>query len=189
MSSDHDTPIKTPQQLITVIALSFIVPIIVIVLLVSYVNSQKRVGSGTDSAAAKAVEQRIKPIANFELRDASAPRALRAGEEVYKAQCTACHAAGAAGAPKFGDAAAWTARIKTGYEALLTSALKGKGAMAAQAGGEYSDEEIGRAVVYMANGSGAKFADVAPKAAAPAPDAAAPVANAAPAAAAPAAAK
>jgi cytochrome c5 len=178
MSSDHDTPIKTPKQLITVIALSFIVPIIIIVLLVSFVNSQSRVGSGTDAAAAKAIEQRIKPIAGFEIRDASAPRVLRAGEEVYKAQCAACHAAGIAGAPKFGDVASWSARVKTGYEALLTSALKGKGAMAAQAGGEYSDDEIGRAVVYLANGAGGKFADVAPKA-----EAAAPVAPTAPAAA------
>lgn len=163
MSSDHDSPIKTPKQLITVIALSFIVPIIIIVLLVSYVNSQSRVGSGTDAAAAKAVEQRIKPIAGFEIRDANAPRVLRTGEEVYKAQCTACHAAGAAGAPKFGDVAAWSSRIKTGYEALLNSSLKGKGVMSAQGGGEYSDAEVGRAVVYMTNAAGAKFADVAPK--------------------------
>jgi cytochrome c5 len=179
MSSDHDSLIKTPKQLITVIALSFIVPIIIIVLLVSYVNSQSRVGSGTDASAAKAVEQRIKPIAGFEIRDASAPRVLRAGEEVYKAQCAACHAAGIAGAPKFGDLAGWSARVKTGYEALLTSALKGKGAMAAQGGGEYSDDEIGRAVVYLANGAGGKFADVAAKVEAPAATTAAPAAAAA----------
>jgi cytochrome c5 len=82
---------------------------------------------------------------------------LRTGEQVYKAQCAACHATGAAGAPKLGDAAAWGPRIKTGYDALLNSALKGKGAMAAQGGGEFSDLEIGRAVVYMANQGGAKF--------------------------------
>lgn len=184
MSSDHDTPIKTPKQLITVVALSFIVPIIVIALLVSYVNSQKRLGAGTAASDAQAVAQRIKPIAGFELRDASAPRILKTGEEVYKAQCTACHAVGAAGAPKTGDAGAWAARLKTGYDALLTSALKGKGAMAAQGGGDYSDDEIARAVVYMANQSGGKFAEPVVKAAAPA-EAAAP-ATAAPVAAAPA---
>jgi hypothetical protein len=113
---------------------------------------------------------------------------LRAGEEVYKAQCGACHEVGAAGAPKIGDSAAWAPRIKTGYDALLNSALKGKGAMAAQGGGEYDDAEIGRAVVYMANKGGAKFDE--PKAAttAAAPTAAAPAAMAsAPAAVAPAA--
>ena len=49
--------------------------------------------------------------------------------------------------------------IGKGFDALLTSALKGKGNMAAQSGGEYSDFEIARAVVYMANGSGGKLAE------------------------------
>jgi hypothetical protein len=31
--------------------------------------------------------------------------------------------------------------------------------MGAQGGGDYDDLEIGRAVVYMANSAGAKFAD------------------------------
>jgi cytochrome c5 len=53
-----------------------------------------------------------------------------------------------------GDKAAWGARIKEGYEHLLTSALKGKGAMGAQGGGDFEDLEIGRAVVYMTNAAG-----------------------------------
>ncbi|WP_442968243.1 c-type cytochrome, partial [Pseudorhodoferax sp.] len=61
------------------------------------------------------------------------------------------------GAPKLGDAAAWGGRIGAGLEALLASALKGKGAMGAQGGGDFSDFEISRAVVYMANQGGAKF--------------------------------
>ena len=48
-------------------------------------------------------------------------------DQVMAAQCSACHAAGVAGAPKFGDHAAWEPRIKAGYESLLNSALKGKG--------------------------------------------------------------
>jgi cytochrome c5 len=95
---------------------------------------------------------------------------LHTAEQVYTGQCAACHASGAAGAPKLGDAAAWAPRIKTGYEALLTAALKGKGAMAAQGGGQYSDYEIGRAVVYMANQAGGKLAE--PKAPAAAASAA-----------------
>jgi cytochrome c5 len=109
---------------------------------------------------------------------------LRTGEEVYKNQCGACHEAGVAGAPKTGDVAAWAPRIKTGYDALLASSLKGKNAMPAQGGGEYADAEIGRAVVLMANKAGAKFdepkAEAAAPAAAPAPMAAAPAAAAAP---------
>jgi cytochrome c5 len=64
-----------------------------------------------------------------------------------------------------GDTAAWGPRIKTGYAALLNSALKGKNAMGAQGGGDHDDYEIGRAVVYMANAAGAKF----PEPTAPAP--------------------
>jgi cytochrome c5 len=81
--------------------------------------------------------------------------------QVYTAQCAACHTAGVAGAPKLGDAAAWAPRIATGYEAMLTSALKGKGSMGPQGGGDFSDFEIGRAVVYMANQSGGKLAEPA----------------------------
>jgi cytochrome c5 len=63
------------------------------------------------------------------------------------------------GAPKFGDKAAWTPRIATGYPALLLSALKGKNAMPPQGGGEYDDVEVARALVYMANAGGANFAE------------------------------
>jgi cytochrome c5 len=86
-------------------------------------------------------------------------RELQSGEQVYNAQCGACHNAGAAGAPKFKDAGAWGARIAKGYDTLVTSALKGKGAMGAQGGGAYDDVEIARAVVHIANAAGAKFAE------------------------------
>ena len=55
------------------------------------------------------------------------------------------------------DAAAWTARISQGVEALYHAALKGKNAMPPQGGGDFNDDEIKRAVVYMANAGGAKF--------------------------------
>jgi cytochrome c5 len=176
MSSEHDAFIKTPRQLITVVTLSFIVPILIIAALVSYVNRTVRTGAGSTAMTAESIEARIKPVAGFSLKSADGPQVLRAGEDVYKAQCAACHEVGAAGAPKNGDLAAWAPRIKTGYDALLTSALKGKNAMSAQGGGEYSDAEIGRAVVYMANKSGAKFAEPQAPAAASAPTASAPTA-------------
>ena len=174
MSSEHDAFIKTPRQLITVVVLSFIVPILIIAALVSYVNRTVRTGAGSTAMTAESIEARIKPVAGFSLKSADGPQVLRAGEDVYKAQCAACHEVGAAGAPKNGDLAAWAPRIKTGYDALLNSALKGKNAMSAQGGGEYSDAEIGRAVVYMANKSGAKFAEPQAPAAASAPAASAP---------------
>ncbi len=166
----HEGPIRTPKQLMWAVIASFLVPIVIIILLANFVNLGSKTGAGSDGMSAEAVAKRIQRVGAVEIRDASGPAVLRTGEEVYKAQCTACHAAGAAGAPKTGDAAAWAPRIKTGYEALLNSALKGKGAMGAQGGGDFSDVEIGRAVVYLANGAGAKFEE--PKAPAAAASAA-----------------
>jgi cytochrome c5 len=162
----HEGPIKTPTKLIWTVVASFVVPIVIIVLLVNYVASGDKSGAGTEAMSEQAVAHRIQPVGTVALKDASAVVELRTGEQVYTAQCAACHAAGLANAPKFGDEAAWAPRIKTGYEALLTSALKGKGAMAAQGGGEFSDFEIGRAVVFMANKGGAKFDEPKPPAAA-----------------------
>ena len=150
----HTGPIKTPKQLLWTSFFSFVLPVFIIIGLVYYVTSANKPAAGAGDQAL-AIAQRIQPVAAVELRDANRP--LQAGEAVYKAQCMACHGAGLAGAPKFGDAAAWGPRIKTGYDALLTSALKGKGAMGAQGGGDFSDVEIGRAVVHMANASGGKF--------------------------------
>ena len=61
----------------------------------------------------------------------------------------ACHASGAAGAPKFGDKAAWAPRIKTGLDALTASVIKGKGAMPPKGGSAASDADIRAAVEYM----------------------------------------
>ncbi|WP_198970869.1 c-type cytochrome [Xylophilus sp. ASV27] len=150
----HTGPIKTPKQLLTTVFLSFVVPIFVIIGLVLYVTSANKPAAGADDME-KAIDARIARVGTVEIRDANRP--LKSGEEVFKAQCTTCHSAGVAGAPKFGDVAAWAARIKTGYDALLHSALAGKGAMAPQGGGDFDDIEIGRAVVYMANAAGANF--------------------------------
>jgi cytochrome c5 len=165
---EHETPIKTPKQLILAVIFAFLVPIFAIVLLVKNVGSDTRSGAGADALSAEATAARIQPVGAVTIKLEGGP--LKTGEEVFKGQCTACHTAGLAGSPKFGDATAWGPRITKGYEALLNSALKGKGAMGAQGGGDFSDLEVGRAVVYMANAGGAKFEE--PKAAAAPADAA-----------------
>lgn len=162
---NHEGPIRTPKQLMWTVVASFVVPVIIIILLVNFVAMGKKPGAGVEAQSPQAIAERLQPVGKIEIRDA-ATAVLRTGEQVYQAQCTACHASGAAGAPKSGDTAAWAPRIATGYEALLTSALKGKGAMAAQGGGDFSDYEIGRAVVFMANAAGGKLADPKPPAAA-----------------------
>jgi cytochrome c5 len=105
----HEGPIRTPKQLIATVIASFAVPVVIIILLANYVDFGAKPAAGTAALAEEAVAKRIQRVGTVEIRDASAPAVLRTGEQVYQAACTACHAAGAAGAPKTGDAAAWAA--------------------------------------------------------------------------------
>jgi len=192
--NEHESAIRTPKQLVAAVAGFFLVTVIGIILLVKFVTTTKLEGAGTDSQSAAAVETRIHPVADegFTLKDANAPKIFLAGDAVYTANCAACHASGAAGAPKFGDTDGWAKRIAQGADTLFKHAIGGFNAMPAKGGNpDLDDVEVQRAVVYMANKSGAKFdepkapAAAAPAAAeaAPAAPAAAPVAAAAPAAA------
>jgi cytochrome c5 len=165
-SGHHEGPISTPKQLIVAVLAAFIIPVIIIVLLVDYVSSGNKSAAGSEALSAQATAQRIMPVGTVEIKLASANTGPRSGEDVFKAQCTNCHTAGMLGAPKFGDAAAWGPRIAQGADKLLEHALKGFNAMPAQGGGDFSELEVHRAVVYMANGGGAKFAEPAAPAAA-----------------------
>jgi len=171
--SGHTGPIKTSKQLLMTVVLAFVVPVFVIIGLVTYVTSgHKPAGSGgalggtTQQDLERGVAERISKVGSVEIRDVNRP--LRSGEEVFKAQCTTCHSTGVAGAPKFGDAAAWGPRIQSGFDALVQSALKGKNNMPAQGGGDLDDVEVARGVAYMANAAGAKFAEPQKGGAAPA---------------------
>jgi len=104
------------------------------------------------AVAAKAAEPEVVAAA------APASAVGKSGEEVYKAVCAMCHATGLLNAPKFGDKTQWEARIKQGYETLVTHANKGIRSMPAKGGNpSLTDEEVAGAVKYMANASGAKF--------------------------------
>jgi cytochrome c5 len=156
----HEVPIKTPAQLIVAIIAGFAIPVVIIVLLAIYADNSTRTGAGTDSLSDSQVSARIAPIAQVDIRDANAPRVYKTGEEVYKAVCSACHASGTAGAPKFTNSADWAPRIAQGFDTLWHTALSGKGAMPPRGGtspDDYSDFEIARAVVYMANNAGGTF--------------------------------
>ena len=163
----HEGPIKTPKQLIVTVLLAFVIPVVAIILLVNFVAHEHRPGAGSDGMTPEAIARRIQPVGQVDIRDASQPAALRTGEQVYTAQCAACHATGAAGAPKVGDTAAWAPRLKQGFDTLVQTALKGKGNMPAQGGGDFSDVEVARAVAHLGNQAGAKFTEPA-QAAAPA---------------------
>ena len=101
---------------------------------------------------------RIAPVAKLEVAAVKvAGAAERTGEQLYTAACVACHGSGAAGAPKYGDVAAWKPRLALGLDGLLKSAIKGKGAMPPRGGSDASDTELARAIVHIANASGGKL--------------------------------
>lgn len=177
----HSSFIQTPQQLIVVVLLSFIIPIVGIILIVHLVTTNR----DPDPVALKpeAVAQRIQPVGRVEFGGAgggSGAAGARSGEEVVKATCGTCHQAGVAGAPKIGDKAAWAPHVKRDLKELVATVIKGKGAMPPKGGNpSLTDDEITRAVAFMANQSGGTFKEPAVKAPAQKPGA---VASAAPAA-------
>ena len=82
----------------------------------------------------------------------------RSGEEVVKATCAACHAAGTDGAPRIGDAKAWTERASQGLSTLTQHAINGIRNMPAHGGNSgVTDFEIKRAVTYIVNRSGGSW--------------------------------
>lgn len=53
----------------------------------------------------------------------------REAQELYNKSCIACHASGAAGAPKMGDKAAWAPRLAKGLDKVVANAKTGINAM------------------------------------------------------------
>jgi cytochrome c5 len=160
---EHSSFIKTPQQLITIVLLAFVVPIVGIVLTVQLVLNRPH----ADPAAltAEAVAARIQPLGKVEFGAAGAA-AAKSGEEIVKEVCATCHQAGIANAPKLGDKAGWAPRLKLGLNGMLQSVIKGKGAMAPRAGTGLTDQELASAIVSMANQAGGKLKEPAAKPAA-----------------------
>ena len=116
-------------------------------------------GGRPKNADDEAVNARIQPVAKVKLGapQAAAAAGNRSGEELYKAVCGACHDTGAANAPKMGDKAAWAPRLGIGLDGLVKSAKAGKNAMPPNGGSDATEEELKRAIAFMANNSGASF--------------------------------
>ena len=174
------------------VVLSFVVPVIGIILIAQLVLGGMNTGDTSSPSAQEAIARRIQPVAEVAISEggggASGPRT---GDQIVKAACAACHTTGAANAPKIGDnaawgkligrvvadlggvrraggvAAAWGKLIGRGLNDLLASAIKGKGAMPARGGAsDITDFELARAIVVMANQSGGNLKEPpAPKAA------------------------
>jgi cytochrome c5 len=173
---EHASLIKTPQQLIVVVLLAFLIPVIGIVMIASFATGALKIDSRSSDASATAVAERLKPVGSVVIGEvpalaagaepAGATPAVKsanggtvktvaaggpgAGKKLYDTVCMACHAAGIAGAPKTGDKAAWKPRIATGKDALYNSALHGKNAMPAKGGlASAPDADVKAAVDYL----------------------------------------
>jgi cytochrome c5 len=161
----HSSPIKTPKQLVIVVLLAFIVPIVIIGLLSQLFTSM----SEDTSADEQRVLERIKPVGMVVIAEATGPKGSLTGEQVYGQICKTCHEGGLAGAPKTGDKAAWGPRIAQGEKVLVQHAIAGyqgkSGVMPPKGGNaDLTDEEVHRAVVYLANQAGASWKEPPPTA-------------------------
>ena len=159
----HSSFIKTPQQLILVVLLAFVVPIVLIIMLVTLATSGP---SGDPNVLdPDAVAARIQPVGKWDpgaapAQVAQAPAGQKPaagpvdGKAVYSQTCVACHQASVAGSPPLGDKAAWGPRIKQGMDVLVQSVLKGKGAMPPKGGNAaLTDAQVRAAVEFMVSQS------------------------------------
>ena len=158
-ADQHVSPIKNWKQLVVVVVLAFVVPIAVIIILSQYVTGGPKGGAEDDSA----LLNRIKPVGDVLLALPSGPKGQLGGEQVYNQVCKTCHEGGLAGAPKVGDKAAWAKVIAQGLAPTVDHAIKGIRAMPAKGGNpDFENIEVERAVVFMANKSGASWKEPPP---------------------------
>ncbi|WP_434779594.1 c-type cytochrome [Neisseria sp. Ec49-e6-T10] len=144
---------------VTVIG-AIVILVIAVILLVRLATTGYHIDS--PSMTQTAVDARLKPTGYLMLGD-GVPAGQRTGEMVFNKVCFQCHAQDAKGqpkSPKMGNAAEWAPRIAQGYEMLISHAINGfmNDTMPARGGrSDLTDEEVARAIAYMANASGANF--------------------------------
>ncbi|OGI56279.1 MAG: hypothetical protein A2V58_08745 [Candidatus Muproteobacteria bacterium RBG_19FT_COMBO_61_10] len=152
--------VKSFSGLVAALAALTVVIFILAQMVVSASNLNKDKTVAQNDAA---VAERIKPVGEVavssnKVMDALIPTANAAGADkgkaTYDSSCSVCHGAGIAGAPKFGDKAAWAPRIAQGNDTLHTHALKGfqgkAGMMPAKGGNAaLADADVKAAVDYM----------------------------------------
>lgn len=140
---------QNPSRAILMLTIVIAVILIAVIWPLSFVGK----GGSAKNAVGDEAEARIQPVAKLELAKAAPAKSdgkPRDGATVYNAVCMACHASGAAGAPKAGDKAAWAPRIATGSAALIKSVTNGKNAMPPKGGAaDLTDAEIKAAVEYL----------------------------------------
>jgi cytochrome c5 len=169
VTAEHDRKFFDTFMLVLGVLVAIALGIYLLARVVSANTQEKHVME--DRAVRAAVSERIEPVAKIAVagqdnsaldqpqqQAAAAPAADMPGEQVYNMACVACHGAGVAGAPKFGDAAAWGPRIAKGGDTLHKNAIQGfqgeAGFMPPKGGRvDLSDQSIINAVDYMVAGS------------------------------------
>lgn len=120
--------------------------------------------SNVSDMVPSAVETRIRPAGSLTMGDGT-PVGQRQGQQVFDKVCAQCHAAdvNVAFSPKLGNNGEWAPRIAQGFDTLVAHAVNGftgpQGGQMPARGGDttLTDDEVARAVAYMANASGANF--------------------------------
>jgi len=177
---EHSSAIQTPGQLIAVVVAAFVLPVVILLMVGKLAIGTGSTDQDSPAFSDEAVAKRLKPVGELALASDSPQPDMKPGavaappadvavasadsaptaagpekiQAIYTASCAACHATGAAGAPKLGDNAAWAPRIKAGNETLYNSALKGKNAMPPKGGNtSLSDADVKAVVDYMVSQS------------------------------------
>ena len=164
MSAEHDRKFFDTFMLVLGILLGITIALIILARFIAANTSLAH--KAEDPILQREIAARIGPVAKVAVAGqdnsaltpaADAPAAAAEdlpGETVFNQACVACHGAGIAGAPKFGDKAAWAPRIAQGADTLHTHALQGfqgKGGYMPPKGGrtDLSDQSVINAVDYM----------------------------------------
>lgn len=156
----NDENVMAPYQVIKVLVGAIVFLVVAIYLLAKLATS----GFNMDAEVMtkEAIAARLKRVGES-IASEGGPPGSRTGAAVFQAVCTSCHSQGLVGAPKLGDTASWAPRIAKGYDTLVKHAKSGFNAMPAKGGAtELTDEEVARAVAYMANAAGANFVEPKP---------------------------
>jgi cytochrome c5 len=172
-----------PVKLVVAIGGGAVVLIIAIVLLATFAVGTHEVGADSNATTPAETTVRIAPVAKLVVEEVRAPASAPApaaaapvkaapatqpagiaaatpaataadGKVTYSRTCSVCHATGVAGAPKFGDTAAWAPRIAQGSAILHDHAIKGYqgkvGMMPAKGGNTaLGDADVKAAADYM----------------------------------------
>jgi len=169
MSESSMSDTQFTKLFATMITLMFCLTLFLVVL--AHINSGEvmaKLKTEKQAGIDKIVAERVQPVGQIQVGEAvaepaattvaaattTAASAAKSGADVYQASCFACHGTGVAGAPKVGDAAAWTDRIATGNDVLYDHAINGytgkSGMMPAKGGNAaLSDDEVRAAVEHM----------------------------------------